>query len=502
MKSNRGLQTDQHAADPLMTAITDELKKPKPQQDWAKIDSQIDELAKKRTLDETAVKILKSRVAMMREDYGDAAKLLLDAEKISPKNVQIARLKLLLASANPKIGPTKALEYWQKVVDQFGDQPVLRLDKADLLINLYKDKQDKQPLKEELASLLTGIDKWTSQQKTELWSNMAGRFINLAMIDEARQCLNLAAENQPNELTLRLALFALALEANDADGMQAAEDKILQIVGDKNDSAWLYAEARRKMWLLRRGQLGKEALPEIRALAKRALEQRKEWHELYSLLAEVELMSNNTPLALKYYDQAEQLGRPTPLIVAQHIRLLSAYGRYAEAGKLLDRIPEFARQTLLGPLYAEILFQTNQVDAALKQARAATEADPKNAQNHYWYSQLLARSSQDPKQSESQRKEILAQAITAMHKAAELQPEFPEAWFALINYYLIQKDPDNAEKTMREAQLALSGDNLTSFLRAATKLCIAGSTRKRCFAKSTKSSPRTCSAPNNWLPFI
>ena len=217
------------------------------------------------------------------------------------------------------------------------------------------------------------------------------------MMDEARQYLNLVADNQPQELPVRLDLFSMALDANDAEGMKSAQDKILQVVGDQNDSAWLYAEARRKLWLMRRGQLGREALPEIRSLVKRALDQRAEWGDLYALLAEVELISNNAALALKNYDRAEELGRPKPTAVAAHIKLLSLYGRYAEAGKLLDRIPEPMRQPLLGPLYAEILFRTNQVDAAVKQAKAATEADPTNAQSQYWYSQLLARSAQDAK---------------------------------------------------------------------------------------------------------
>ena len=182
------------------------------------------------------------------------------------------------------------------------------------------------------------------------------------------------------------------------------------------------------------------------------------------MLAEVELLANNGALALQYYDKAEELGRPAPSAVAAHIRLLAANGRFADAGKLLDRIPESVRQTMLGPLYAEVLFRSNQTDAAVKQAQAATVADPTNAQNQYWYGQLLARSAQAPELQPQRRNEIMADAIKAMQRATELQPEFPDAWFALINYFAMQKDENQAQKTMRDAQLALSGDNLTIFL--------------------------------------
>ena len=64
----------------------------------------------------------------------------------------------------------------------------------------------------------------------------------------------------------------------------------------------------------------------------------------------------------------------------------------------------------------------------------------------------------------------MAEAITAMQQAANLQPEFPDAWFALINYHAMQKDEAQAQKTMRDAQLALSGDNLTIFLARSYEL--------------------------------
>lgn len=462
----RGVATDDTGGgggDPLQKAIAEELKKPKEQQNWTKVDEMFRKLAEERKLDPTTTKLYQAQMMMMREDYDGAAKVLADAKAGAPKNLQVQRMIIQLARINPKIGPTKAMEFLTKVQAQFGDVAALRIDKADILIAMSKG-EDKEKLKTELASLLAGVDQFPIAQKVELWTGMAGRYLNLGMPEEARQCLSLAADNQPNELPLRLALFSLALEAGDDDGMKDAQDKILQIVGDKNDSSWLFAEARRKLLLVRRGRLGPESLTEIRRLATQALQQRPDWFELHALLGDVELLANNGVAALGHYDRAEQLGKPAPTTVRDHIRLLVANGRYADAGKLLDRIPEGARQLLLGPLYAEILFQSNQVDAALKQARAATEADPKNAQNQYWYGQLLARSSQAKGVTEQKRKEIMGEAIMAMQRATELQPEYPDAWFALINYYAMQKDEAQAQKVLRDAQLALSGDNLPLFL--------------------------------------
>lgn len=462
MSQQLGIEFKDERADAWAKAVEEEMAKPKEQRDRSRLTAMLQDMAKKRNLDPITIKLTEAQLALMQEDYDGAAKLITDARKEAPDNLRVLRMALALALANPKMGPQVAMNVWEKMTTQFGDLPELRIDKATILMQMNKDKQDKGPLKQEFASLLAGIDKWTPAQKVELWRGMTSKYLGLGMADEARQCLALAADALPNELPLVLAEFSMALDAGDDDGMKAAQDKILKVVKDKNDSQWLFAEARRRLNLVRRGRSGPEELVEVRKLTNQALLQRPEWSELYVLLGDVELLSNNTALALQNYDRAEVLGRPAPSEVAKHIRLLSTQGRFADAGKLLDRIPETVRQALLGPLYGEILFRTKQTDAALKQARAATESDPTNVQNHYWYGQLLARAAQDL--PADKRGSMMSDAVKAMQKATELQPEFPDAWFALINYYAMQKDEQQAQKTMRDAQLALSGDNLAMFL--------------------------------------
>jgi tetratricopeptide (TPR) repeat protein len=186
--------------------------------------------------------------------------------------------------------------------------------------------------------------------------------------------------------------------------MKQAQDKILEIVKDRNDSNFLYTEARRKLSQLRRGEVGKEVAEEIRQLINRAQEQRPDWHEPYVISAELELQAGNFAQALRQYDEAAKRGRLYPRALAQHIELLYRFGRFAEAGRQMERLSEPLRQTLLGPLYPEILFLTDQRDTALKEARAATEREPENPQNYYWYSQLLSRSARVAGLSEEQRK--------------------------------------------------------------------------------------------------
>lgn len=459
-----GLQPADNKDDPWAVAYAEEIKKPKAERNWKKLDGLLAKMGEEQKWDDVTKKIRHAQISTMSEDYAGARKLLLEAQKIAPENIGVRRMLIQLTRLDPKLGPKKALELYQQAVDDLGDSPALRLDKADILISLSAGETNKEELKSELATLFAGIDEWTNDQKTELWTGMAGRYLNLGFNSEAREYLNLAADAQPHQLPLRVSLFTLALDANDDAGMKDAQDKILKIVGSTNDSNWLYTEARRMLSLVRRRQLDPKQLDEIRTLVSRALEQRPEWHDLYVLNAELELEAGNLAKALEYFNRAQELGRPAPLATSQHIKLLALSGQIKQAGELLERIPDSLRLQLLGQLYPEILFRTNRVDEALTQARAAIEANPSSPQNHYWYSQLLARSSLAPKLSEQQRKEGMDSAIQEMRKALELQPEFPEGWLSLISYYGQQKDMDQAQAVLREAQLALSGDNLQVFL--------------------------------------
>ncbi len=472
-----GLETDNSKATPTQKQLAEELKKPQAERDWKKIEALVLESAKEYNLDELNTKVKLAQIRTMKEDYEGARKLLQEAQQLAPENIGVRRMQIQLTLLDPKFGPDRALELLQKTVAEQGDVPALRLDKADILIAKNQGNTDREELKADLAELFAGIDAWTPEQKTELWTGMANRYLNLGMNTEARQYLTLAANAQSHQLPLPLAMFSLALEANDDDGIKDAQDRILKIVGNKNDANWLYTEARRLLSLVRRNQLEPSSINQIRILVNRGLEQRPDWHELHVLNGELELQSGNLAKALEHFNRAQELGRPTPLATSQHIKILWLAGRVQQAGELLERIPEPMRYPLLGQLYPEILFRTNRVDEALKQAQAAIEANPNSAQNHYWYSQLLARSAQPrpvaktaaigtPEQAATTQlnKQTMAEAIKEMKRAVELQPEFPEAWLGLIAYYSQLDDEEQAQTVLRDAQLAISGDNLQIFL--------------------------------------
>ena len=69
-----------------------------------------------------------------------------------------------------------------------------------------------------------------------------------------------------------------------------------------------------------------------------------------------------------------------------------------------------------------------------------------------------------PNKTEADRKTALNEAIKAFEKTVDLQPDFADGWFAVIRLHAINRDVERAQAALRQAQLALSGDNLPLFL--------------------------------------
>ena len=131
-------------------------------------------------------------------------------------------------SDKPKQGPAKAMEMWERLAKDkdFGDSAEMRLIKAEILAALNSEQ-----LKPELVSLLGGIDSWKPDQKVRLWAGMSRLFLNLGMMDEAKQCLTLVADERPNELPTRLGLFQLALDTASCEQCPSAQPPVPEIHG-------------------------------------------------------------------------------------------------------------------------------------------------------------------------------------------------------------------------------------------------------------------------------
>jgi tetratricopeptide (TPR) repeat protein len=440
-------------------ALTEELQKPKAERDWARMDEAINQAAEAGNVTGVNLVLLRARLKLAQEDFAAARQLLREANKMDSENLQAYQLLVQAARFDPNQGPEVALTMLDKVVKKFGDRPPLRLDKADLYIAIHGDQ-----LPDQLAALAEPSEDWTEDEKVTVWNGLATKCVSLGLSDQARMCWNRVADILPSDLPTRRMLFNLALEANDDAEMEAAENKILEIVQDKQDSGWLYTEAQRLLSQVRRGKLPKETTSQIQELIDRAMDQRPEWADLYLVQAELDLFEGDVEDALAAFDRAEELGRLSVSATVQHIRLLVQRERFRQARELAERLSVEGRRRLLGQMYSEILLRTNDAEAAIAEARAIVDADPENAQNQLWYGQLLGRASQSSSVSDSERAAHLKSATEAVAHAVQIEPQLVDGWYLLLSYHLIQKERELALEVLRNAQLTLSSDLLPQFL--------------------------------------
>jgi tetratricopeptide (TPR) repeat protein len=461
----------------LEKRVQEMLAKPKAEQIWTEIDKQMDQLADTMKLEGVSRDLFWENLYLMREDYAAARKKLVDARNKDPKDIRVQLAAIQLLQRDPSAGPEKAMQLLDKVAAQYGDHSAERLLRADLLIaqksKSMKDQADKtstdtdaqtapnlDDLKSQLAKLADGVDSWGSDEKIELWNGLAARFISIGMRNEATAYWSKVADLRPDELPTRLTLFGIALEAGDDAGMRDAQQKIFDLVGSKNDSTWLYTEARRQMFLVRRGDLPKESLADIRQMSDKALQQRPDWFELHLVKAELEMLDGKDDKALEEFEKAEQLGRVSSAGVLQHVRLLINRGQYEGAKKLVDQLPEATREGALAQVYAEILQNTGAVEEAAKVGAKYRDAEPKDAARQLWYGQLLARCSDTSSLSDSKKDAFLVESGKAFQRAVELDPDSAEAWMSLVTWQALRKDMDKAQLALKHAQLALGDDLL------------------------------------------
>jgi tetratricopeptide (TPR) repeat protein len=374
---------------------------------------------------------------------------------LAPDDLNIQRVATRLLKQDPDHGPAAALKFLDaNVISKFGDTPVLRIDKADLLIAINDDE-----LPQQLAALTEGIDDWSTQNKIQLWYAMASKYFQIGMREDAMRGWTKVTELSPNDLPTRLMLFSLAHDAGDDTSMQAAQKRILEVV-DRNDPTYLYTEARRRLTLLRKGELAIEDLPAVVDLVTEASADRPDWDRLLLLRAEIAMIGGDEESALKHYQRASQMGRSPVGAIIQHVRLLVARGRFEDAKLVVDRLPESTRQQAIGQLYAEILFNNNEVPAAIKSAQLVLDQAPDNANKQLWYGQLMAKIAQSDSLDAEQQEAADTKAGDAFRRSVDLDPSLQEAWLALISYHMYHQDRPNAEQALREAQLGLSSERL------------------------------------------
>jgi tetratricopeptide (TPR) repeat protein len=431
-------------SNPLNSIIIKELAKPESLQRWDRIGETVDQMAEKVGISAAKSKLLHAQVFVQRKMFPEARELVKEAFSLDPEDLTVRLAAIKLLKLEPETGPQLAMELLDRVVEKFGDSSTLRVLRADLLAAIGADD-----LPDQLISLTEGIEGWSSQDQATLWSNLGIRFQQLHMREEAIRCWARATELVPSNLPTRMYVFDLALQDKDDAAMRKAQEDILSIVKDKEDSNYLFTEVKRRMIAYSQNKVSREVLVEARDMLHRALEQRPNWSELYVVEGQLAiLLEQDKNYALKMLEEALKHGAPNLNAVSLQVRLLAEKGRYDEAREKMGLIPEERRSYLLGQVEATVLANTGDEEIAIESAEILATQQADKAETQLWFAQL------------AQKAGAFEKAEQAFQKLVKLKSGDPQIWMQLVNLYREMKQPEKVEQTLREAQLQLDAEYL------------------------------------------
>jgi tetratricopeptide (TPR) repeat protein len=306
----------------------------------------------------------------------------------------------------------------------------------------------------QLQALSTSLGQFPDAERDLLLSGLAGAFALVGDLPAAERLWRQLAGRQPSNLGVRFLLLEVALQNGKDSDVERLVREIRQIEGEGGPVA-SFGEAARRV-LAARGDKGK--LAEARQLLARAAALAPSWSRVRVLEAETYELEGQKEKALEAYQAALDLGENRLEVVRRVLELLYEQARYAEADRLLRKLPEVA---LEAPDLGRLAFQLTLAGhgggqglaeargRALELARRAAANHPDDYRHHLWLAQLAVLE-QRPEEAEA-----------AFRKACRTAGKAPDPWVALL-LFLARTDPKKAEAELAAAKAQWPGDQFAS----------------------------------------
>lgn len=418
------------------------LARPEEQQDWEQLDQAIAKAAEQNGISDANVALMRAQVFLERKKFPEAKELIQEAAKSEPDNLNVKIAAIRLVAQDPSRGIDQAMNLLDRTEQEYGDSLQTRVLRSELI-----STQGGEDVVPKLQALTDGLEQWSDNNKAQLYSSLGLTFQRLNKGAEALEYWKKSAELMPNNLPVRMHLFELALQLRDEAATDEAQEKILQLVGSKNDASYILTEVKRRLFNFSLKKAAREEVIEARAMLDVALEQRPEWSELHALYGQLlVLLDEEIDLALKYLDNALKYGPANVNALALQVQLLHKRGLDEEARVKLSSLPNEVRERLLGGVEADILLATGDKERAFEAANRIASKQPDVPATQQWFANMARETGH------------FAEATQAYERAIELSPTESENWLQLLSLYMIQNQPSKLESTFQAAQLALDDE--------------------------------------------
>ena len=439
-----------------------------------------------------------------------------------PKSAQIwlALINLSMHQAEKEPDDAQKAKKWEEVsrfIDDaeknLGDHPVIREKRGSCAVR-RKDPQVVDVLKR----LGENIGKMDDSERSHLWGSLAALCVQANEFELARSYCRRIAESEPKNILVRYLLCDLNFRLYEK-GQAPDLREVDKMIGEMEQQVgggpfWLYAKAIRA--IVQSKKPDPQALTEARGYLKDAMEMRKDWSALTVLLGKICEMQDQPEQALEQYDRAiRHMGERDSDVIRRTVQLLLSRGRgedLGEAKSLFDYL-EKQKSPLLSELSQErdyVMAFTGDITRAAEEVGNSVPAGSKDYKDYFRQGQLygfLARrvgikaqqAGRDPRVDKATIA-MMQKAVTAMLKAADMNPQAGEVWVSLVQLLADIGQPDKATvrqggrpmSLMEQAESALKGDDAPLALARCWELLNEPEKAEAKYLAAVEAGPKNC----------
>lgn len=420
-----------------------DLRLPESQRRWADAEQALAEA--ERVLPGSAeVAVLRAEVFLATGKPDDAARAVRAAREASPDRVDLWVAEADLAFRGGKAD--EALKRLDEAEARLGRPVVLRQSRAVILARRGGPKAV-----EALAAIEDSAADLGGDDRRRLLTSLADAYTLAGDPARSRRLVRRLAGEEPDNLPLRLVLFAQALN----EGDEADADRLLGEIRrlDTGNSEALLAEAE---LLTRRATKDNGAsLARARTLLGEAARRRPNWPPVALAEARIDEVQGQPESALGNYLRAIELGERSPSAVLRATQLLAERGRFNEAGQVFQKLRDQTAMT--GDqqrMAADLAWRARDFDRALAQARAAVAADRKDFRNPLFLGRILFEMAKQDEAEGRKSDARLAEAGQAFRRSVELAKDDPAPRVELVAFLAVTGRKAEGVELTRKAEMA------------------------------------------------
>ncbi len=333
------------------------------------------------------------------------------------------------------------LELLDEADRRFGDLVELRQARMR-----YWTRQGGPEAVKALARLESGLGKFPSDERRQLWTTLALAYTSVGQTERAHEVWQELANDHPDDWNVRLVLFNQALEKNDDVAMNTLLEQLRQI--EREDGIlWRDATVRRLLANAAKAAPGDRSVPlgQARQLTSEIAARWPGWVGVTQFEAQIEDLEGRPDKALPKYRAAIERGAAAVQTVWRAIEILNSQQRFREASALRAKLPRQGQFSAgLEQVAALASFQANDNAEALVRAERATVRAPNDHRPRLLLGQIYWRMGQQDK------------ALKSLLKACDLGDRAPETWLALIGFLSATERKEQARSELSNAEKKLT----------------------------------------------